>query len=154
MCSSLQLLLQPQELASDGAIPGAVNIPLGQVAEVLLLPHEQCLCCLSLASVIVQVLIPVPHQIAKVFPLPPDRSLCPSFLCLCPFTSKSPHQSNCPRCSPCLLTNGSPCSAGPLLKPTLPLSSPAWPASEVIKHRFCQILRSKTLSLVATCRSK
>ena len=27
--------LQPKELASDGAIPGAVNIPLGQVAEVL-----------------------------------------------------------------------------------------------------------------------
>ena len=27
-------LLQPKELASDGAIPGAVNIPLGQVAEV------------------------------------------------------------------------------------------------------------------------
>ena len=27
-------VLQPKELASDGAIPGAVNIPLGQVAEV------------------------------------------------------------------------------------------------------------------------
>ena len=43
-------LLQPKELSSDGAIPGAVNIPLGQVAEVLPLPHEQCLCCLSLRS--------------------------------------------------------------------------------------------------------
>ena len=144
--------LQPNELASDGAIPGAVNIPLGQVAEVLPLPHEQCLCCLSLASVIVQVLISCPLSNCQGVPL--ARSLCPSFLCLCPFTSESPHQSNCPRCSPCLLKNGSLSLAGPLLKPTLPLSSLAWRASEVIKHRFCQILRSKTLSSAATCMLK
>ena len=41
MCSSLQLHLQPQELASDGSIPGAVNIPLKQVGEVFSLPPDQ-----------------------------------------------------------------------------------------------------------------
>ena len=41
MYSSLQLHLQPQELASDGAIPGAVNIPLKQVGEVFSLPPDQ-----------------------------------------------------------------------------------------------------------------
>ena len=41
MCSSLQLHLQPQELASDGSIPGAVNIPLNQVAEVFSLPPDK-----------------------------------------------------------------------------------------------------------------
>jgi len=41
MCTSLQLPLQPQELASDGAIPGAVNIPLKQVGEVFSLPPDQ-----------------------------------------------------------------------------------------------------------------
>merc|ERR1719474_1234789 len=32
---------QPKELASDGAIPGAVNIPLGQVAEVFSLSPDK-----------------------------------------------------------------------------------------------------------------
>ena len=41
MCTSLQLSLQPQELASDGAIPGAVNIPLKQVGEVFSLPPDK-----------------------------------------------------------------------------------------------------------------
>ena len=34
-------VLQPKELASDGAIPGAVNIPLGQVAEVFSLSPDK-----------------------------------------------------------------------------------------------------------------
>jgi len=40
MCTSLQLPVQPQEL-HDGAIPGAVNIPLNQVAEVFSLPPDK-----------------------------------------------------------------------------------------------------------------
>ena len=34
-------VLQPKEFASDGAIPGAVNIPLGQVAEVFSMSPDQ-----------------------------------------------------------------------------------------------------------------